>query len=89
MGLYMYMFGYVKQFNLHRFSKVRTIFSILEIILASTLRCPSDIFDDDDDDGDDDGDDDDVDYHDVVVLIMITIKIIIIIATMIKAMIKM
>ena len=47
MGLYMYMFGYVKQFNLHRFSKVRTIFSILEIILASTLRCPSDIYDDD------------------------------------------
>jgi len=37
MGLYMYMFGYVKQFNLHRFSKVRTLFSILEIILASTL----------------------------------------------------
>ena len=40
---------------------MRTIFSILEIILASTLRCPSDIFDDDDDDGDDDGDDDDDD----------------------------
>merc|ERR550517_1624603 len=37
MGLYMYMFGYVKQFNLHRFSKLRTLFSILEIVLASTL----------------------------------------------------
>ena len=39
MGLYMYMFGYVKQFNLHRFSKLRTLFSIIEIVLASILRC--------------------------------------------------
>jgi len=37
MGLYMYMFGYVKQFNIHRFSKIRMVLSVFEIILASTL----------------------------------------------------
>ena len=38
MGLYMYSFGYVKQFNIHRFSKIRKIVAVFEIILASTLR---------------------------------------------------
>jgi hypothetical protein len=38
MGLYMYMFGYVKQFNILRFSKLRALLSVFEIILASTLR---------------------------------------------------
>lgn len=37
MGLYMYSFGYVKQFNIHRFSNIRKIVAVFEIILASTL----------------------------------------------------
>ena len=38
MGLYMYIFGYIKQFNIHRFSYVRMVLSVFEIILASILR---------------------------------------------------
>ena len=37
MGLYMYIFGYVRQFNVHRFSWPRTLASVVEIMLASTL----------------------------------------------------
>jgi len=37
MGLYMYIFGYIKQFNVHRFSWARTLVSVVEIALASTL----------------------------------------------------
>ena len=38
MGLYMYIFGYAKQFNILRFSYIRILLSFIEIILASTLR---------------------------------------------------
>ena len=38
MGLYMYIFGYIKQFNILRFSYPRIFFSFVEIALASTLR---------------------------------------------------
>ena len=38
MGLYMYIFGYIKQFNIHRFSYIRMVLSIFEIILASFFR---------------------------------------------------
>ena len=38
MGLYMYIFGYFKQFNILRFSYLRILLSFFEIILASTLR---------------------------------------------------
>jgi len=37
MGLYMYIFGYIKQFNFHRFSYFRMALSVIEIILASFL----------------------------------------------------
>eukprot|EP00088_Acartia_fossae_P068071 TRINITY_DN8564_c0_g2_i2.p1 TRINITY_DN8564_c0_g2~~TRINITY_DN8564_c0_g2_i2.p1 ORF type:complete len:472 (+),score=66.19 TRINITY_DN8564_c0_g2_i2:49-1464(+) len=37
MGLYMYIFGYIKQFPIHRYSWIRSVFSVLEIIIASTL----------------------------------------------------
>jgi len=37
MGLYMYIFGYFKQFNILRFSYLRILLSFFEIILASTL----------------------------------------------------
>ena len=38
MALYMYIFGYVKQFPIHRFSWLRAAFSVREIALALTLR---------------------------------------------------
>ena len=38
MGLYMYIFGYIKQFNILRFSYPRIILSSVEIVLASFLR---------------------------------------------------
>ena len=38
MGLYMYIFGYIKQFNVLRFSYLRIFLSSIEIVLASTLR---------------------------------------------------
>ena len=38
MGLYMYIFGYIKQFNIHRFSYFRMVLSAIEIFLASILR---------------------------------------------------
>lgn len=37
MGLYMYMFGYVKQFSVHRYSWWRRLLSVLEIATASVL----------------------------------------------------
>jgi len=37
MGLYMYIFGYAKQFNILRYSYIRMLLSIIEIVLASTL----------------------------------------------------
>lgn len=38
MGLYMYFFGYVRQFNILRYSYLRILLSVFEIILASMLR---------------------------------------------------
>ena len=38
MGLYMYIFGYIKQFNVLRFSYLRMLLSSIEIVVASTLR---------------------------------------------------
>ena len=38
MGLYMYIFGYIKQFNILRFSYLRIFLSAIEIVVASTLR---------------------------------------------------
>lgn len=38
MPLYMYLFGYFKQFNVHRYSWTRFVASAVEIALASTLR---------------------------------------------------
>jgi len=37
MALYNYIFGYIKQFNIHRYSYIRIFLSFFEIILASTL----------------------------------------------------
>jgi len=37
MGLYMYIFGYIKQFPIHRYSWIRSVLSVAEIFLASTL----------------------------------------------------
>lgn len=37
MALYNYIFGYIKQFNIHRYSYIRIFLSIFEIFLASTL----------------------------------------------------
>jgi len=36
-ALYMYIFGYIKQFPIHRYSWLKTILSVAEIALASTL----------------------------------------------------
>ncbi|XP_023334273.1 beta-1,4-mannosyltransferase egh [Eurytemora carolleeae] len=35
--LYMYMFGYIKQFPIHRYSWFRSVLSVIEIALASVL----------------------------------------------------
>lgn len=37
MSLYMYMFGYVKQFPTHRYSWARSLLSVIEIVAASLL----------------------------------------------------
>ena len=34
----MYIFGYIKQFPIHRYSWLRSALSVIEIALASTLR---------------------------------------------------
>jgi len=37
MSLYMYIFGYIKQFPIHRYSWLKSCLSVIEIALASTL----------------------------------------------------